>query len=144
MARKRRRSRQTVNHSRSIQRDLSTIANRPSRLLDAIQYSTSPASYFPSVEDRRTFHPLGPFRPARTTGGRRASVSSSASGLDRRAKSRAFRNLISTIKFAAPRDVLICVRRKSRREVLFARKKTRRGSGAPKNRNWYSSISCRR
>lgn len=142
MARRRvRRSRNSVIHSPSIQRVLSTNANRP-RLLDDIQYSQRPFSYTP-VEDRRLFHPLGPFRPARTVAGRSSSVTSSKS-LDHRAKSRSFKNLSSVISFAAPRDVLICVRRKSRREVLFARRKTRRGARSPKSRNWYSAISCRR
>lgn len=142
MARKRvRRSRQTVIHSRPIQRDLSTIANRP-RLLDTIQYPFKAFSLTP-VEDRRTYHPDGPFRPARTFRGTPASVSGSRK-LDHRAKSRSFRNLSSVINFQVPSSVLICVRRKSRREVLFARKKTRRGSRSGRSRNWFSSISCRR
>lgn len=144
MAKRRgRRSRKSTSVN-SIQRDLSTIATRP-RVLDDIQYSSQPRSYFPPVTnlDRRVFHPLGPFRPAVSRSGRRASVTGSVK-LDQRAKSRAFKNLSSVIKFQIPQSVMICVRRKSRRQVLFARKKTRAGSRGSKSRNWFSSISCRR
>lgn len=146
MAKRRGRRSRSVIHSRPIQRDLSTIANR-SRLLDDIQYSQNPVLFAPPVtQDRRLYHPLGPFKPARTRGGRAASVSASKK-LDHRAKSRSFKNLSSVINFRIPRDVMICVRRTSRKQVLHAYKLTGRsgvGLYRRRRRNYYSAVSCRR
>lgn len=36
----------------------------------------------------------------------------------------------------------ICAKRQTRREVLFAKQKTKKGSGSPKHRNEWSSVSC--
>lgn len=47
------------------------------------------------------------------------------------------------LRFSEPRLVALCVRRKQRREVLFAIRKTRKGAGSKKHRNFWSSISCR-
>lgn len=49
---------------------------------------------------------------------------------------------LSGLRFADPRLVALCVRRKIRREVMFAVKKTRAGSGAKKRKNFWSHISC--
>lgn len=50
---------------------------------------------------------------------------------------------LSRPAFAAPRRVLICVRRKQRKEVLFAKNKAgRRGQRRPKF-NRFSEISCK-
>lgn len=49
---------------------------------------------------------------------------------------------LSALKFADPRFVGICVRRKIRREVIFALKRNRKGSGGKKHRNFWSTISC--
>lgn len=48
-----------------------------------------------------------------------------------------------TLSFAAPDKVLVCVRRRRRKEVLFAKNKAgKRGQRKPR-RNYWSSISCR-
>lgn len=44
--------------------------------------------------------------------------------------------------FSAPRSVMICVRRKSRREVLFALRKTGKGARSRKRRNEWSNVKC--
>lgn len=41
-----------------------------------------------------------------------------------------------------PRRAAICVRRRERREVLFAKRRIRRGSGGSKRFNWRSGIRC--
>lgn len=47
------------------------------------------------------------------------------------------------LNFEAPRYVVQCVRRKNRREVLFAKKKTGKGSKAKiRRRNAWSSVRC--
>lgn len=44
--------------------------------------------------------------------------------------------------FDAPKEVAICVRRKARREVLFAKRRTRKGAGSRRYRNEWSNINC--
>lgn len=44
--------------------------------------------------------------------------------------------------FSNPRTVMICVRRKTRREVLFAKSKTGKGARSRKRYNPWSSIKC--
>lgn len=47
------------------------------------------------------------------------------------------------VGFSKPKDVAVCVRRKTRKQVLFALKKTRAGAGAKKrNRNRWSNVKC--
>lgn len=92
-----------------------------------------------AVEDRRTYHPLEFFRPARTwSGGDAPPVTPK---LTPRNKPRPF--LAHGLKFSAPADVLVCVRRQQRKEVLHALRKTGRGKGGGrKRRNWWSRIGC--
>lgn len=47
-----------------------------------------------------------------------------------------------SLTFSDSRLVGLCVRRKVRREVLFALRKTRKGAGAKRRRNFWSNISC--
>lgn len=46
------------------------------------------------------------------------------------------------MRFEAPKKVLVCVRRKQRREVLHALKRTRKGAGSAKRRNQWSDVKC--
>lgn len=90
-------------------------------------------------EDRRTYHPLGVFRPARVIGGH--PVQPLVPSKPAKQRSRAF--LAHGLAFPNPKRVLICVRRKSRREVLFAKNLHRRGAGARKRRRtYYSEVKC--
>lgn len=50
----------------------------------------------------------------------------------------------TVLRFAVPERVGICARRAARREVLFAKRRTRRGAGSRKHRNYFSEVSCRR
>lgn len=89
------------------------------------------------IEDRRQFHPLEFFRPARTVYGGPSSVTV-------KQPARKFSRMLPFgLSFEAPKKTVICVRRKQRKEVLHALKKVGRGrGGGRKRRNWYSSISC--
>lgn len=49
---------------------------------------------------------------------------------------------LSSLRFSDPQAVAICARRKSRREVIFALGKRKKGSGASKRKNFWSHISC--
>lgn len=102
------------------------------------------------VEDRRTFHPLGRMRPAATFSRRDQrriveKVQAVRSSYD---PFSAFVQPAVTLMpagrpaFAVPSKVAVCVRRKQRREALFAFRKTRKGSGSRRRRNEMSEISC--
>ena len=54
------------------------------------------------------------------------------------------RSLRSPLRFLAPPKVAICVRRKQRREVMHAKRLTRRGKSGygKKQRNFWSMIKC--
>lgn len=93
----------------------------------------SPLPSLISYEDRRTWHPDGPLR--------------SVFAFRRQAKRLVDRanpmwHVRSAIHFADPTRVVVCIRRRIRREVIHAlRKNGKRGQGKPK-RNFYSSIGC--
>lgn len=92
------------------------------------------------VEDRRRFHPLDFFQPARTFSGWPAPINVNNT---KKAAARPFFKLATPgLKFTQPRQVALCVRRKERREVIIATKKTRAGRGTPKRKNWFSKIGC--
>lgn len=108
----------------------------------------------PSVvhEDRRRWDPDGSWA-VRDAFGRKARVGMSpqASPKTRQragvmAKPGISRSGIPMIReatsFVAPRGVMICVRRKIRREVLFAKNRTRKGAGSAKRRNHWSDYKC--
>jgi len=113
---------------------------------------TSPLSRLSEAEDRRLFHFEGPNRPALLDDGTPARTHVVDRQKNRnRVKPRAFRfgpKIYSQTKailtFQQPERVAVCVRRKARREVLFAKKKAGRGGMRLPRRTWLSKISCRR
>lgn len=48
----------------------------------------------------------------------------------------------SAVRFKDPRAVTICVRRKIRREVIFALGKRGKGARSPRKRNFWSEVRC--
>lgn len=89
------------------------------------------------IEDRRRYHPLRALAPAQTFSNRaqRRLVE----------KPRLTREVFPSLRlgFAVPSKVAACVRRKSRREVLFAIKGTGPGSRQKRRRrNELSNIQC--
>lgn len=88
-------------------------------------------------EDRRSFYPERVYRPALSTSRRGFARVRERAALPR--PSSMLRDL--RFQFAVPQKVIICVRRKQRREVLHALGKTRGGSGR-KRRNSWSNVSC--
>lgn len=117
---------------RSGQRDTSRIATP--RVLDPLfRLAPLPLAVF---EDRRDFNPDGPYRrPA--TFSRRAFAD-----VVLKPAPRAF-SFPDVFGFRVPDKVLICVRRKQRREVLHALRRTGSGAGRRRRRNYYSAVSCR-
>lgn len=127
-------------------RDVIAIANRSPLLPRSLTFRplVSPVD-LTVFEDRRTFHPERDQRPARSFSKalHRLVVKEPLRNPDRFASLRAFPASIPTrIGFEDPKRVLICVRRKRRKEVLHALKKTGRGGQKKPRRSWYSSISC--
>ncbi|QXP07907.1 MAG: hypothetical protein [Arizlama microvirus] len=107
-------------------------------------------------EDRRRFDPAGDFSPAKSFNKPRHRLTDvpvyENKNLNRVSTLPRFyevvqprpRKIKSKISFQQPDQVLICVRRNQRKEVLHALRKTGQ-SGQKKPRfNEYSSISCRR
>lgn len=87
-------------------------------------------------EDRRLFHPLGKNRPA-------ASFQRSRHRLQVSPSSWRFKLSVPVgIRFARPKEVLVCVRRRMRRAVLHALGIAGSGAMAKPTYNWTSAISC--
>lgn len=80
-------------------------------------------------DDRRRHHPAPHFKPPH--------------GLIRGATRLVIGKAPTTVRFAVPDLVGICVRRKARREVMHALKRINRGKGGGKRRrNRYSNVQC--
>lgn len=113
---------------------------------------TSPLSRLSEVEDRRLFHFEGPNRPALLDDGTLARTHVVDRNKNRnRVKPRAFRfgpkiysQTKAIVAFEAPERVAVCIRRKARRQVLFAKQRAGRGGLRKPRRTWLSKISCRR
>lgn len=95
-----------------------------------------------SFEDRRLYSPTSINWPKRIL--RKATLP--ARVIERSRDPRRVLAKTSLVKlgmeFNAPKRVLICVRRKQRREVIHALNKTRKGAGAKKHRNQWSAVKC--
>lgn len=103
--------------------------------------SSLPSVTLKTFEDRRTSHPLGKNRPA-------FALPKSAGRIvvkDNPGRTKPTYPGAQTkarLSFADPTRVAICVRRKTRREVLHALKLTRKGAGSSKRLTSYSGVSC--
>lgn len=88
-----------------------------------------------AIEDRRTWHPQRALRPA-------GAVPRAARRLVHSVSTARGFFPPSRFSFAVPKKVAICVRRKTRREVLFAKRSTGKGAKSPRRRNRWSNIGC--
>lgn len=106
-------------------------------------------SLFPDlteIEDRRRWHPLGAHAPAAGLSKPRHRLKMSEPlppNRDPFGDTLRKRGSSPTIAFSVPTPVAICVRRKQRKEVLHALKKTGKTGQKRPRRSYYSSISCR-
>jgi len=147
--------------SRPPGRDASDIARDPASLLGEPPQSVSAPHWsrwltpwsdlhrdpfqLRDVEDRRTWYP-SPYptdwMPARRLGGLPARLEYSPPRKNRStARPGAFPG--PSIRFQSPREVVVCAKRKTRREVLAARGRFGRKTRPPR-RSIYSSIHCTR
>lgn len=124
------------------------VAPRP--LLDP-GYLSTPDEPLTEYQDRRTFN-ADPFGPALSIGGRPAPVvhrfSKPRVRFDAppprspRRAARAHRDRLEhRLKFETPKAALVCIRRATRREVIFALGRRGRGGGK-RRRNHYSNLRC--
>lgn len=119
----------------SIARSLTYFRNQP-----LLPFDSLPFTELTTVEDRRTFHPRGEVREARSfRTPHHQLVYRPAAPVIMGHPNR----IPQSVAFHAPREVLVCVRRKTRKEVLHAFNKTGKSGQKRPRRNHYSSISCK-
>lgn len=130
-------------------RDTNIISNRRLPLSYSNIFSSN-SIRFPKLiqfEDRRLFNPEGIYAPARSFSKPRhklvLSVVDRFRGASKVARRRLDFRLLSPLSFEAPKKVLICVRRKQRKEVLHALRKAGKFGQRRPRRSYYSDISCR-
>lgn len=115
-----------------------------------VKYNQIPSSYLSQFEDRRKWHPEGAYAPAKSFNrSKHTLIEIGTSKRTSGSRNRSSRynisptSFVSKIGFQYPKKVLICVRRKMRKQVLHALKKTgKKGQRRPKF-NWYSKIRCK-
>jgi len=133
MAKSRSSNRRRRDTRRIAKRSLPTTVSSPRSIIQPLQYDL--VDWLSQTEDRRTFHPDGPSRPARS----RFQTFHRLQATPAVDKTAFWSNGVA---FKAPKDVLVCVRRKMRKEVLHAINNAgKRGQKAPR-RSEYSDIHC--
>lgn len=136
MARRRRRSREVITvHSATSSRSLTSLLRTP--------YPLAPGPLV-DVEDRRRHHPLMEWAPPKIITGNPARIAHK-NKFSRPHKLAGFTvpGVPTKVRFKAPAKTLLCIRRAQRKEVLFAKRKTRKGAGASRRRrNPFSEVSC--
>lgn len=125
----------TPSSSQSLDVLLSTpvVVSRPISTMPVSRYDLATETVEILGDDGRTYHPLGPRRPQMRASGQVATLR------------RVYRNIKHPIGFHNPINVMRCIRRKARREVLFAfNKQLRKGqSGGRYRRNHWSKVICK-
>jgi len=135
--------------------DLTSLLSLPSRAMRPSPVLVPNRTAWRSIEDLRTYDPGGPYRSARTFRAtpvqvtRLSNVAIRPSGNVYRPARGVKRMRTETpalgrdgLAFTMPKSVLVCARRKMRKEVLFAKRKTGKGSRSIKRRNIWSEIKC--
>lgn len=123
--------------NRSGQRDNNTIATlaaaRPVKFSQPVLLS-----------DRRQYHPDKGYAIPFSKRKYQARVEERIKKVVTKTAKRKVRYDRSVFGFAVPKRVELCIRRKQRREVLFAMRRTGKGSHAlVRRRNHYSEVSCK-
>lgn len=96
-------------------------------------------------EDRRVFHPERAYRPALSFSRKSSAVVKLVPPMSPKrgaARVSGVPRFPDVLGFTNPLKVLLCVRRKERREVIIAKKLQGKGAGGSKGRNWWSNIKC--
>lgn len=103
-----------------------------------VPLGTLPTVRLTQIQDLRAFDPEPELSPARDILGRIASVTGTTPKKQTRGRSR----VPFQLAFKAPKQTLVCIRRKTRKQVLFAKRKT--GKGGQRRARWskWSSVKC--
>lgn len=128
---------------RNRRRDSSNITRRSLPPVRLVKVSFPKSLNLTQLEDRRTWHPEGPRRPARMRNSYRHRLRAVQTPKTRQYQAtRAQNKYREDIGFVTPNKVFICIRRKIRQQVLHALRKT--GKVGQKRPRWteYSTIKC--
>lgn len=125
-------------------RDSNAISSPRLRFSKKPQYQwVSPKKNLRVYEDRRSFHPQGKSAPARSFSSTRHRLKVAQTYIPGPTYTQSlFSTLPVAIGFQQPKDVLVCVRRKERREVMFALKKAGKSGQQTRKLSEYSGIRC--
>lgn len=101
------------------------------------------ATRLTGMDDRRTFDFEPATRPARLFTGSTASVTVTPTQPQKQNQKLTRPNFNrAQLAFSMPGETLICIRRKRRKEVLFAKRKTGKGGQRRPRRSAYSDTKC--
>lgn len=120
-----------------------------STLVNQLVHRTLPRQDLRQYEDRREYYPKQLERPARSYRSPKSRVFPVSSPQTRRVThtsltSGLFNPSVQTFAFAEPSQVLICERRRARKEVLHALRKAGKVGQKRPRYNDFSKISCKR
>lgn len=122
------------------QRDVSTVASDLSSLLASPVSPSSVMRPLSELQDDRFYAP-DPIPVARSVSGLRRHRLVLAGQAGRSARQSQTK---SAIVFHNSHGVVLCVRRKRRREVLFAKKRTQKGSASRfRRKSHFSDVGCK-
>lgn len=115
--------------------------------LSLLRAMRAQAEHLQEIEDRRRWDPMGDDAPARHIGGfTRVVESPNVNRKQARSRPARLHSMSRTLfAFDPSKRVMVCIRRKIRREVMHAlrlRNKVRRRGGSGARRNWRSQIKC--
>lgn len=94
------------------------------------------------IEDRRTYHPEGESRPARSISKRAHRLELAKPVVSQWNELPGYSGIYSPVAFTQPHNVLVCIRRKQRKEVLHALNKAGKAGQKTPRRSAYSDIQC--
>lgn len=122
---------------RSEERDAIAVS-MPRRMPPPVRSDFSSLADLIEIEDNRTWTPVPFHSPVSVFLKADANVN-----VGRKRNVQFAYNARDIFRFERPEHLARCVRRKQRREVLFALRRTRSGRGRPKRRNYWSDVSCK-
>lgn len=102
----------------------------------------SPPKPLKLFEDRRTFHPDGKNRPLTAVNARPRTVIRAERSSEAISRPHAAPKLSPRLSVEPASKIAVCIRRKTRREVIFALNKTGKGARSKRTRNQWSNTSC--
>lgn len=100
------------------------------------------ATRLTGMDDRRTFDFEPQTRPAKLFTGSTASITVTSTTQKRKSPSKGARLGRAQLAFTLPGETLVCIRRRRRKEVLFAKRKAGRAGQRRPRRSPFSGVKC--